>query len=560
MAFSLRSLDQKVLDLLRVRLEPRWGDYLLFYQSEVAKRLRAEQEVRKSLFRTTLAPSNLQTLDQDQLADLLKHLFSSRYPSRVSRLAIESNDLEDLKWSLHDLLWGQDDLPLRFDSARRALRGLGTASLTEILYWVHPDQCFLCNRWVESAFHSLGLWPPSAHLEYLSGFQYLQICEGARYLMALLPSSTREAGDFTDVDCLVAFLHYHKSQEQPESPQATVVTPKVTPPSFSAVSERGANLSLEILQEPPASPSEPGVGRVAEAPPLEWSRQSALEQLSRETYLPRKFLATVERLIRSKGQLILKGPPGTGKTFLARKMAQYLAGPGGLVTVVQFHPSYTYEDFIEGIRPQSILVQGQYEVSYPVQEGVFLQFCRSASQRPDTCVLVIDEINRGDLPRIFGELLYSLEYRGESVLLPYSHRSFILPSNVLILGTMNTADRSAGSLDLALQRRFAFVELRPDVNVLKRWLKVNPVKIPNLLEYFHLSQEAVPRPEARPGHGFFMVPGLDEKGMELLWCHTIYPYLASCLWDQPNRAEEFRWERVQKRIQTLEKPSEKAKG
>ena len=119
--------------------------------------------------------------------------------------------------------------------------------------------------------------------------------------------------------------------------------------------------------------------------------------------------------------MIFYGPPGTGKTWLAERFALYLAGANGEVKTIQFHPSYSYEDFVEGIRPK---VDGG-QVSYEVVPGIFRRLCDEARRRPKArFVLVIDEINRGNLPRIFGELLYLIERRGKSVELPVSSTAF----------------------------------------------------------------------------------------------------------------------------------------
>jgi len=201
------------------------------------------------------------------------------------------------------------------------------------------------------------------------------------------------------------------------------------------------------------------------------------------TGLPGRIQAVLER----KSQVILYGPPGTGKTYWAEITARELAahkrfgkafselsaeeqevifGQNGLVQLCSFHPSYGYEDFMEGYRPRTQNGQMVFEL----QDGIFKRLCLQAQQNPElNYYLIIDEINRGDIPRIFGELLTVLEKnkRGKKILLPLSRQEFSVPPNVYIIGTMNTADRSIALLDTALRRRFGFIELMPDTELLK---------------------------------------------------------------------------------------------
>ena len=194
----------------------------------------------------------------------------------------------------------------------------------------------------------------------------------------------------------------------------------------------------------------------------------------------------IQSVLERKRQVILYGPPGTGKTYWAQKTARALAshklfgktyealekseqervcGEKGLVRICTFHPAYGYEDFLEGFRPKTVNDQ----ITFELQDGIMKAICQDAQVNPETpYYLIIDEINRGDIPRIFGELLTIIEKdkRGESILLSTSGANFQVPSNVFLIGTMNTADRSIALLDTALRRRFGFIELMPDIRTL----------------------------------------------------------------------------------------------
>jgi 5-methylcytosine-specific restriction protein B len=253
-----------------------------------------------------------------------------------------------------------------------------------------------------------------------------------------------------------------------------------------------------------------------------------------ETLFMEGELADVERLLRDKPQIVLHGPPGTGKTWIAERLARYLTGGDReRVGVVQFHPSYGYEDFIEGIRPRS----DGARVTYPVERGVFLEFCERAALRPDELhVLVIDEINRGNLPRIFGELLFALERRGEPVTLAQSRRTMRVPGNVVLIGTMNTADQSIAPIDLALRRRFHFVRLKPEPERLESWLATHAPAMKAVAAVLgalnaKLEQFGVPH-DRLVGHSHFMRRGLNEAGLELLWRASIMPLIEELLHGQ----------------------------
>lgn len=178
-----------------------------------------------------------------------------------------------------------------------------------------------------------------------------------------------------------------------------------------------------------------------------------------DVYLPKKSYRRMKALLLSKKNIILQGAPGVGKTYSAKRLAYSIMGEKdpSRVEFIQFHQSYAYEDFIMGYKPNE-------EGGFYLKKGVFYNFCKKVKADPDRpYFFIIDEINRGNMSKIFGELLMLIEndYRGETVKLAYSDEPFDVPSNLYIIGMMNTADRSLAMIDYALRRRFSFFDMRP---------------------------------------------------------------------------------------------------
>ncbi len=208
---------------------------------------------------------------------------------------------------------------------------------------------------------------------------------------------------------------------------------------------------------------EPRVEKPDASRPAPYTKQDALKELFLEEHQFDEMLGG----LREKKNVVLQGAPGVGKTFVAKRLAFALMGSKDLkrVEMVQFHQSYSYEDFIQGFRPTP---NGHFEAKY----GIFYRFCSRAQEeeaQEKPYVFIIDEINRGNLSKIFGELMMLIEpdKRGEehSIPLAYSQdadKKFFIPENLHLIGTMNTADRSLAMVDYALRRRFRFITLRPE--------------------------------------------------------------------------------------------------
>ena len=294
-------------------------------------------------------------------------------------------------------------------------------------------------------------------------------------------------------------------------------------------------LWMNETKEPPAPPKNGTADAATE------QEEGSLEALADELLLNVGFLRDVERLLDDKGQVIFQGPPGTGKTYVARKLAACLAGSRSRVRLVQFHPSYAYEDFVQGYRPD---LDAEGRARFSRQNGPLVQMAKQAEGEPDAKhFLVIDEINRGNLAKVFGELYFLLEYRDEVMRLQYSDEPFKLPRNLYIIGTMNTADRSIALVDLALRRRFHFAEFRPDKppveGLLRRWLDDHADGLEWVAEIVDLANEKLGNREAAIGPSYFMQDGLTEEKVELTWEHNVLPYVEEQLYGQPGRLAEF---------------------
>jgi 5-methylcytosine-specific restriction protein B len=279
----------------------------------------------------------------------------------------------------------------------------------------------------------------------------------------------------------------------------------------------------------------------------------------------------IQSILDRKSQVVLYGPPGTGKTYWAEKTANDLAAilayrklfedlseteqktivgkddEVGLVRLCCFHPAYGYEDFIEGYRPKTI----NGNISFDLRDGVFKRLCKDAAAAPERdFFLVVDEINRGDIPRIFGELLTTIEKdkRGKKIVLPVSQELFSVPKNIFLIGTMNTADRSISLFDAALRRRFGWVELMPDSGVLKE-SSVSGIALKAWLDALNARVRGHVGRDARNlqiGHSYLMQGGTPIRDLATLkrairddiiplleeYCYEDFEALSNILGDQ----------------------------
>lgn len=279
------------------------------------------------------------------------------------------------------------------------------------------------------------------------------------------------------------------------------------------------------------------------SPPVGRHPPYPIDALAQDTRFDARELEGMLASIRRKGQALLAGPPGTGKTFLADHLARHLVADGdGIVETVQFHPAYSYEDFVQGLRP----IASEGAMRLDLLPGCLLDFLKRASRTPAPSVLIFDEINRANVSRVFGELMHAIEYRGRAVRLA-AGGTLTVPKSVYFLGTMNTADRSIALVDHALRRRFAYLRLGPRYDVLQKWLGEKGLRHDGLISVLKHVNASLNDPGYEVGVSFFLRDDLPDT-IEAVWCEEVIPYIEEFFFDQPKRVEAFRWENVRDQL------------
>ena len=308
--------------------------------------------------------------------------------------------------------------------------------------------------------------------------------------------------------------------------------------------------ALIVYRDGPAPPPPPVDPPAVPADAPDWPAVAG--KLMWETHQLEEIVADLE----DKRQMIFYGPPGTGKTYVAKAIAAEYARAGGGFEIVQFHPSYSYEDFVEGFRPT---LNDAGQPGFTLTQGPLRRIAELAKDHPEaTYVLVIDELNRGNVAKVFGELYFLLEYRDEEIRLQYGGDPFRLPRNLLFICTMNTADRSIALMDAALRRRFYFAPFFPNEppieGLLRRWLDEHaPGMTEHVAGLIDRANELLDR-DAAIGPSYFMRKDLDEDRVRRIWNRAVIPYVEEQCFGDEDKLKQLQYDSLMQQAEASTAP------
>lgn len=554
--FTKWQLDD-LLDLVRLRY-PQWDgfDHAPFVADEIeykraaiarAGELLGEEAVQKLVngWQYDELIGRLEQLGRDN------NLLFNRVPRRGDLAILYHPQLNEAEFCLQiqKLLYGSAPAPARLDAFatyafRNNLPNKWTFP-TYFLFLIHPHQELFVKPQVARWFLKF-LGQGKRYNAFPSGELYAFLRQQAHDLRDALQSYG--ARDMVHVQSFLWICARESRSRTGRLDLRGQVELDVPPTTYSphprpaALHDTGQEPYAALDTEETAPDTAPGNGRESTLPPY------SLSELAADTGFEKADLQRWVQAIERKGQAIFYGPPGTGKTMLAQGLARHLSGGGqGFVDLVQFHAAYQYEDFVQGLRP---VAREDGSLSYKMRPGRFLNFCHEAARRRDTCVLIVDEINRANVSRVFGELMYLLEYRDRSIPLAAGGQ-FSIPANVRLIGTMNTADRSIALVDHALRRRFAFIALGPNYDLLRRYHDRHETGFPveKLISVLQQLNDQIGDPHYEVGITYFLRRDLAAQ-LEDVWQMEIEPYLEEYFFDRPRQVAAFRWRQIRDQFQS----------
>lgn len=368
---------------------------------------------------------------------------------------------------------------------------------------------------------------------------HAQLLADQKFGPTLMGLGAARSADLTDADGKVG----QKAQAFSDADIASVTVPANSLPSDTEIVSIVRNfhaMAASLTPVPTVTDADSGAGTSLIASLVHWPEERVVEVL--------------DSLGDESPQVVLAGPPGTGKTYVSRLLASELLGVPGQVhdpriCLVQFHPTYGYEDFVEGLRP----IAEDGVVTFDTVPGPIVRLAREIEEDGEPRVLIIDELNRANIPRVFGELMYLLEYRDQKIDLMLQP-DFSLPAQLYIIATMNTADKSTRVMDVALRRRFDFFQLDPDVDVLRSHYdgpNVNAIGEELFTGFTKLNERLAEDLDRHRliGHSYFMADHFDPASLRARWERQIEPLLQEYFFERQAQAggykiEEF-WPSVQ---------------